>query len=393
METNQLRNELTSIFAADPAALSLKNDKSHAEIIETCSGDKSFHPTATPDAVVAPTTVHQVQRVVQFCSKHNIPLTARGAGTGVEGGCIPYAGGIVLHTTRLRQIHLEKDDLIVRVGPGLLKNELNTFLQPHGLMLGPDPSSNPSVGGMASTRGSGLSTPMYGTTKENVVSLQVVTPTGQIITTRRPVRKSSTGYDLTSLFIGAEGTLGIITEITFRLWPLPTVRLGALALAPDLETAANFVVQVLRSGLRHLARCELLNAEAVVATNKLFETQMPVRPTLLLEFHANASQIGGVREEAEIVRKAAETVGCTSWKQTDTAKDLEKLWEARRGCYYACIKARGKTDHVFTSDICVPIGHLVEAIVDTENDFHSHGMPCLICAHAADGKVDQIHAS
>ena len=222
-------------------------------------------------------------------------MVVRGGGTGVEGGAIPYGSAAVICTERLRRLEILSEDtpLMAIVGAGVYKNELNKFLEPHGLLFGPDPSSNPTLGGMASTGGSGMSTLRFGTMKENVVSLVVVTPQGDILRTRRAVRKSSSGYELTQLYMGSEGTLGIICELTIRLQRIQPCRSGGLISFPDTKSAVNTVVGALRADPATLLRCELLNAEGVRCTNTIFKTDLPCSPTLFLELR-------GIRARAQI---------------------------------------------------------------------------------------------
>ena len=195
-----------------------------------------------------------------------------------------YSGGVVLDTSLLKSMRAVPGERLAVVGAGVLKNELDRFLRPHGLLFGPDPSSNPSVGGMASTGGSGMSTLKYGTSKENVVSMTVVTPAGRVVKTRQAVRKSSTGYELNALYLGAEGTLGVITELTLRLFPRPKVRCGAVVTFPTVAAAAATVVAAVAANLGTLLRCELMNDEGIRCTNVVFHTTLRESPTLFIEF-------------------------------------------------------------------------------------------------------------
>jgi len=296
-------------------------DTRSAAEIKKCSRDMGFHAAAAPDVVVSPQSAEEVAAVVTACAAARVPIVARGAGSGLEGGAIPYQGGVVLNLMKMKSKELMSEELMARVGPGVKKAELNEWLEPHGLLFGPDPASNPSVGGMASTRGSGLSTIMYGTTKENVVSLVVVTPQGKIVRTRQCVRKSSTGYDLTQLYIGSEGTLGIIVELVLRLRPIPAVRCGAMAVFPDVSSAARAVSQAVRSNLGCICRCELLNADGIRATNKKFDTALQEMPTVFLEFRAE--QVAPCRQDADTVKAIAEEQGALGFTFTQDAKEMD----------------------------------------------------------------------
>jgi len=316
-------------------------------------------------------------------------MIPRGAGTGVEGGAIPYGGGVVISTERLRRLELLDEEMppVAMVGAGIYKNELNAFLATKGLVFGPDPSSNPTLGGMASTGGSGMSTLRYGTVKENVVSLIVVTPQGNIVRTRRVVRKSSSGYELTQLYLGSEGTLGIICELAVKLQRLEPMRSGGMLTFPDVKSAVDTVVATLRVDPPSLLRCELLNADGIRCTNTIFKTTLPSRPTLFLEHRGKSEEM--LRQDFEAVAALAAKRGCSreSVHFAAAGQELDALWEARRGCYLAAMKYRGNPggDHVFVSDVCVPVSRLAECVAETEADILHSGFECVICAHIADG--------
>jgi D-lactate dehydrogenase (cytochrome) len=360
-----------------------RKDPSAAQEIGSHSQDMSFHMTHPPDMVVYPLSAEEVAAIVALCNLHVVPVIARGAGSGLEGSSIPYFGGVVLDLMRMKKIELLASDSQCRVQPGLKKSELNEWLELHGLLFGPDPASNPSIGGMASTSGSGLSTIMYGTTRENIVSLKVVTAEGKIVKTRSRVRKSSAGYDLTNLVIGSEGTLGIIVELTLRLYVIPKTRTGALVSFTDIFDASNAVIAIVRSGAKNICRCELLNADGILATNEKYGTTLTPAPTLFLEFRGEEVLC---TTSWELVSSVCMEHKSTHQHYTTRGEELDKLWEARRGCYLASISYRKKAgDRVYLSDTCVPISNLAEMVSQTEKDFMAHGFPCIICAHIADG--------
>lgn len=243
---------------------------------------------------------------------------------------------------------------------------------------------SPSVGGMASTRGSGLSTLMYGTTAENVVTLKVVTPEGKLVQTRRRVRKSSTGYEMTQLYVGSEGTLGIIVELTLKLWTIPTVRCGAFVRFESLHDAATATIALVHASLPTLCRCELLNSEGVKATNKKFGTNLKPSPTIFLEYRGDSLDI--CKSEAARGQAVMEANEAKAYTFAGKGSELDKLWEARRGCYLASISYDDrKGNKVFISDTCVPISNVAQMISETEDDFTQKKFPCIICAHIADG--------
>lgn len=357
------------------------------ESLEHASRDWSLHAPHKPCAVVSPATPEQVADVVRACVAARVPMVPRGAGTGLEGGAIPYGGGVVISTSRLQRLELVEEDMLAIVGAGIHKEELNKFLAPKDLLFGPDPSSNPSIGGMASTGGSGMTTLRYGTTKENVVSLLVVTPQGELIQTRRPVRKSSSGYELTQLYMGAEGTLGIICELTVKVRKQPPMRSGGLLPFKEVKDAVATVVAAVRADPPSLLRCELLNAEGVECTNKIFQTRLQRCPTLFLEMRGTDPEI--LRRDFDIIAALGAQNGCIT-DQLCFAPDgdsLDEVWEARRGCYFAALKYRGFKvgERVFTSDVCVPISRLAECVAGAEADADALGLKCVICAHIADG--------
>jgi D-lactate dehydrogenase (cytochrome) len=362
--------------------------------------DQSRHAPCAPHVVALPSSTEQVAAIVRACAAHRVPLTPRGAGSGVEGGAIPVAAGVVLDTSRLNAIHVLPERSLAVVGAGVRKLELAKALAPHGLVFGPDPSSNPSLGGMASTSASGMTTVRWGTTRENVISLVVVTPAGDIIRTRSQVRKSSTGLDLNQLYLGAEGTLGVICELTLRLFPMPQARTGMLLPFTNIDAAAAAVLALLRAAPPTLLRCELLNGEAVACSNKIFDAQLRPRPTLFVEC-AGATLADTHRDAASMLaiatRCGAELDAAAPSPLAD-GDALDDLWEVRRGCYPAAMRYRSVAagtdstattrrapDKVLITDVCVPLPALPDVIAATEADFESQGLLCVICAHIADG--------
>jgi D-lactate dehydrogenase (cytochrome) len=382
---------------------SLVNDKADILISlsqrQKYSHDKSSHaPTQhLPFAVILPTTPEITATIVEFCFRNRIPMTVRGAGTGLEGGCIPYMGGIVICTDKLRRIEIDVKTNSCWVGAGIRKLELDTFLKKYDRMFGPDPSSNPSVGGMVSTGGSGMTTLKYGTTRENIIALRVVTPEGKLIQTRRAVRKSSTGLDLTQLYAGAEGTLGVVVEILVKLLKRPSLRNGALIVFATTEDAVLTVADVVFGDvhLQTLCKCELLNGDGVRSSNRYFKTQMVELPTLLIEFVGD--DLMQMKRDWENLLSIATSHHCLTQHTRYTeheSTEFNTIWEARRGCYISSFYYRTKfiegveekdKDKVYIGDVCVPTPYLARCLLETEKDFESNGFPCIICAHIADG--------
>ena len=358
------------------------------------ASDMGHQPPALPDLVALPRSTAQVAALLRLCHERRVPVTTRGAGTGLEGGAVAYAGGLVLDTSLLKRMSFDEGDQTCAAGAGVLKNELDAYLKPRGVLFGPDPSSNPSLGGMASTGGSGMSTLKYGTSKENVRSMTVVTPQGRVLRTRRATRKSSTGYELNALYMGAEGTLGVITELVVRTFPRPKKRVGAVVTFADVRSATSAVVEATqRANLETLLRCELLNDEGVACTNAVFQTSLAARPTLFLEFvSARGADDPTPRRDWETFREMAMTKhAAVDYTFAPSSETLDALWDARRGCYLAALKYRGVVDgsgrkeKVYVGDVCVPVSRLTECVSETERAFKQAGFPCVMCAHIADG--------
>eukprot|EP01065_Artemidia_motanka_P005874 TRINITY_DN12849_c0_g1_i2.p1 TRINITY_DN12849_c0_g1~~TRINITY_DN12849_c0_g1_i2.p1 ORF type:complete len:480 (+),score=142.38 TRINITY_DN12849_c0_g1_i2:56-1495(+) len=390
MEGKQLQPDFVAALKAAAAVVHVPGGAESDRVLQTCSGDASRYPRAAPGAAVCAQSVDEVAAVVRLCSQHRVPVVPRGKGTGLEGGAIPTQGGVVVDTRLLNRIEILPNEAppCARVGAGVLKDELDTVAEEYGLCFGPDPSANPSVGGMASTSGSGLTTLRYGTTRENVLAVECVLPDGSVLNTRRgPVRKSSSGYDLAQLLIGAEGTLGVITALTVRLWPRPTERCGALCGFSTTLPAAQAVATLLKAQLTTLTRCEFINAQQIEANNRMtVRGRLPTRPTLMLEF-SHTRHREPCTQDAETARRIVAKHGAEGWTFAANASDFAALWAARRACYPAALRYRGTPggDRSLATDVCVPLSQLPRVIDETERDFASVGVPCLICAHIADG--------
>ena len=391
-------------LVTDAAALrrDFLDDKSmyqHPRALPNPAGQPTFYApvphenTALPIAAVTPGCVEAVAAVVRVCYRHRCPLVVRGGATGLEGGCVPLYGGVVLDTSNLVTTRVDAENGVAWVGAGVRKLHLAKHLGPLGLLFGPDPASNPTIGGMVSTSGSGMTTIRYGTTRENVVSLVVVTAAGEIIRTRQPVRKASTGLDLTNLFIGSEGTLGVVVEACLKIHRLPIHRTGAMVTFPSLHDAVRAVVAMRKAqgarGTGQLVRCELINGEGIAAGNKEFRTQLTPVPTVLLEFQGDV--VDSLTDEFRTAERVFREHSCQHINYVERGAELDTVWEARRGCYMAARKARGKgtaaatIEPVYISDVCVPMTTLADCVKQTEEDFRKEGVPCIICAHIADG--------
>lgn len=344
------------------------------------AGDESHHHRQSPGVVVYPAATQDVADVVQIAIRHGIPVTPFGAGSGLEGGAIPQAGAISLDTSRLNSIiEIRPDDMIARVGAGVRRLDLNKHLRDTGLFFPVDPGANASIGGMASTGASGTNAVRYGVMRENVLGLTVVTGTGEIVKTGTLARKSSSGYDLTRLFVGSEGTLGFVTEVTLRLHPLPDAK-SAHASFETLAGAVEAVTAIKKAGLA-IGRVELIDQPLVEVINRHGELSLPPLPALFFEFHGYANEIEGL---AATIGGLIEESGGTPlvWAETQAAANL--LWTTRRDCL-AWAKAERPGAHSWPSDVCVPISKLADVILETRNDVATSAIPAYIVGHVGDG--------
>lgn len=350
-------------------------------------GASESHFTNTPpDAVVFARSTEDVVTLVALCSAADIPIIPFGAGTSVEGGTIPVHGGISLNLTqmdRILAVHAGDFDCVVQ--PGVRREELNRHLRDQGLFFPIDPGANATIGGMASTRASGTNAVRYGTMKDAVLGLEVVTPQGRVIRTARRARKSAAGYDLTRLYVGSEGTLGIITEITMRLHPVPEAISAAVCSFATLAGAVDTVVQSIQCAVP-LARVEILDARQMAAVNRWSKLNYPEAPTLFFEFHGSAA---GVAEQVETVRTLAQANGGGDFDWANLPEERSKLWRARHEAYYAAVNLRSGAIG-WATDVCVPISRLAECIAETQIDLQSTRVPATILGHVGDGNFHVI---
>ncbi len=341
----------------------------------------TYIPNQPPDAVVFATSAEDVQDVVRVCAQHVVPVIAFGTGTSLEGQVNAPSGGISIDLTGMnRIIEVNSGDLDCRVEPGVTREDLNTHLRDTGLFFPIDPGANASLGGMASTRASGTNAVRYGTMKDNVLALKAVMADGRLISTGRRARKSSAGYDLTRLLVGAEGTLGIITELTLRLQGIPQAIAGGVCPFPSVEAACQTVIDTIQCGIP-VARIELLNALQMEATIAYSKLDYPVGPCLFVEFHGTDA---GVTEQSEFFGEIAEGHGGGPFLWTTVEEERRKLWKARHDAYFAALTLRPGAKVVAT-DVCVPISRLAECIAETEADIASSGLIAPIVGHVGDG--------
>ncbi|AWI57764.1 FAD-binding oxidoreductase [Sinorhizobium fredii] len=341
----------------------------------------TYIPAQLPDAVVFPENAAEVREIVEIASSHRVPLIAFGTGSSLEGHVNAPQGGISVDMMRMNRIlSVNAEDLDCTVEPGVTREGLNTYLRDTGLFFPIDPGANASIGGMASTRASGTNAVRYGTMKENVLAVTAVVAGGREIRTAHRARKSSAGYDLTRLFVGAEGTLGIITSITLRLQGIPEVISGGVCPFPTIADACNAVIVTIQSGIP-VARIELLDAVQMQACNAYSGLNYAETPTLFVEFHGSAESVElQSRQFAEI----ASEFGSTGFVWTTNPEERARLWKARHNAYWAQKSLRPGAA-ILATDVCVPISRLADCVAATHEDIAAHGLIAPIVGHAGDG--------
>jgi D-lactate dehydrogenase (cytochrome) len=343
--------------------------------------DASYHPCVPPDAVAFAQSTEEVSEIVKVCGRHKVPIIPFGSGTGLEGNVAALRGGVCIDISRMNRIlRVSVGDLDTTVEAGVTHEQLNEHLRATGLFFSLDPGANATIGGMAATRASGTNSVRYGTMRENVLSLTVVLPDGSVIRTARRARKSAAGYDLTRLFVGSEGTLGVIAEVTVRLYGRPAAISSAVCSFPSVEAAVNVVIKTVQAAVP-VARIELADAVQMDAIKRYSKLDLPVAPTLWLEFHGTAA---GVAEQAKMVQTIASEHGGIDFSWTTKPEDHHKLWRARHDAVYAN-KALRDGAQLWATDVCVPISRLAECITETQKDLAASFLPAPIVGHAGDG--------
>ncbi|MGI9416305.1 MAG: FAD-binding oxidoreductase [Geminicoccaceae bacterium] len=344
--------------------------------------DQTHNAGAAPDAVVFAHSTEEVQAIVKLCAERGVPIIPYGTGTSLEGHITALKGGVTLDLSEMNQVlEVHPEDLDCRVQAGVTRKALNTHLRDTGLFFPVDPGADASIGGMAATRASGTNAVRYGTMRENVLGLTVVTADGRIIKTGGRARKSSAGYDLTRLFVGSEGTLGVITEVGLRLYGVPEAISSAVCAYPTVDDAVNTVIQTIQMGVP-VARIELLDAlqmKACIAYSKLED--MKEAPTLFFEFHGSETS---VEEQATTVGEISAEFGGDDFQWATRPEDRNKLWEARHNAFYAVLAYWPNTSAVVT-DVCVPISRLAECISRTQEELKSKNLVSPLVGHAGDG--------
>ena len=353
-----------------------------SSILKMHSHDEAYTKPSLPDAVAFPESTEEVSELMKICHRHKCPVIPYGIGTSLEGHVIPTQGGITIDTSRMNKVlKIHESDFDAVVEPGVTRKQLNQAIRTTGLMFTVDPGADATMGGMASTRASGTNTVRYGTMRENVIALEVVLADGEIIHTGTRARKSSAGYDLTNLFIGSEGTLGIITQLTVRLHGMPENISAATCTFDSIEAAVDAVIMANQMGIP-MARIELLDDVQMKGLNIYNpDLSFPEKPHLFLEFHGTET---GVAEQVEMFRNASEEFGASDFKWASKEEDRNRLWEARHNAYYAGKALSPGSDSIVT-DCCVPISQLASCIAKTKQLIADAGLIAPVVGHVGDG--------
>ncbi len=347
--------------------------------------ESPFAPTP-PDAVVFAHGTDDVADAVRLCRAHRVPVIAFGVGSSLEGHLLAVQGGVSIDVSRMdRVVAIHSEDLTATVQAGVTRKQLNEALKDTGLFFPIDPGADASLGGMSATRASGTNAVRYGTMKENVLGLTVVTADGKVIRTASRAKKSSAGYDLTRLFVGSEGTLGIITEVTVRLYPVPEAMSAAVVNFPTLASAVDAVIQTIQLGVP-VARCEYLCENTIRAINAHSHTTLREAPTLFFEFHGTESS---VHEQATLVQQIAHEHGGQDFDWATRPEERSRLWNARHNAYFACLQTRPGSRAIST-DTCVPISRLSESITGARRILDSAKFPTMIVGHVGDGNFHAV---
>jgi D-lactate dehydrogenase (cytochrome) len=372
-------------FAALAARLGERATRSNA-VVAAHGASESYHAAHPPDIVAFPQSAEEVVAIVAICAAHGAPIVPWGAGTSLEGNASALHGGVCVDFAQMsRVLAINAEDLDCRVQPGITRKRLNAELRDTGLFFPIDPGADASIGGMTSTRGSGTMAVRYGTMRDNVMALEVVLADGRVIRTSRRAKKSAAGYDLTRLFVGAEGTLGVITEITLRLHPVPEAMSAVVCPFGSFEGAVATAIAVIQAGIP-VARIELLDEVMIRGVNQYARLGIVEAPTLFLEFHGTPA---AVAEQAEAVRELAHEHGARGYDSATRTEDRNRLWTARDNTLYAGTGLRPGSKALIT-DVCVPVSRLAECLVATKRDIEQSGLIAPIVGHVGDGNFHTL---
>lgn len=348
--------------------------------------DESVHQPQAPDGVVMAENTEEVVLTVKLCAEHGVPIIPYGVGSSVEGHVLAPHGGISLDLSSMNKIlaiHAEDGDATVQAG--VTRKQLNDALKGTGLFFPIDPGADATLGGMAATRASGTNAVRYGTMRDNVMATTTVLADGRVMKTGGRARKSSAGYDLTRLLVGSEGTLGIMTELTVKLYPIPEAISAAVCTFPDIDSAVQTVIQTIQLGVP-VARIELLDALSLKAINLFSKTTLAEAPTLFFEFHGSPASAA---EQAETVQAIADELGGANFAWATRPEDRSRLWQARHDAYFACLQLKPGC-RCFPTDVCVPISRLAECIAATNEDIAQVSIPIALFGHVGDGNFHLV---
>jgi len=346
----------------------------------------TWSASGLPDGVLFPQSTGDVQAAMRICARHAVPVIPFGAGSSLEGHLNAPLGGIsfdMKDLNRIIAVNAEDADCIVE--PGVTRSQLNEYLRDQGLFFPIDPGADAHLGGMASTRASGTTAVRYGTMKDAVLALKVVLPSGELLTTSRRARKSSAGYDLTRLLVGSEGTLGIITELTLRLHPIPEAIAGGVCHFPSISAACEAAILAIQSGIP-LARVELVDEQQIAICNAYSKLSLPEKPTLFLEFHGSEAS---VEEQSRRFAEIAREFGSSPFEWSAKAEDRTRLWKARHDMFWAD-KAYRPNSQVVVTDVCVPISRLAECVIETQKDIKENRLIAPLFGHVGDGNFHTV---
>ena len=357
-----------------------------AAVREHHGKDVSYHKGYPPEAVAFAQSTEEVAAIVGICAAHGKAVIPYGTGTSLEGHVAALKGGVCIDLSQMNQVlEVNAEDLDCRVQAGVTRKQLNEYLRDTGLFFPIEPGADASLGGMTATRASGTNAVRYGTMRENVLGLTVVLADGRVIRTGGRARKSAAGYDLTRIFVGSEGTLGVVTEIQLRLYGIPEAVSAAVCSYDDLEGAVNTVILTIQSGIP-VARIELLDEAQMDACNRYSDLDFPVKPTLFFEFHGSEA---GVKEQAETVGEISAELGGSNFRWATRQEDRSKLWQARHDAYYAALALRPGSQG-WATDVCVPISRLAECILETRADIEASGLIAPLVGHVGDGNFHLV---
>ena len=355
--------------------------KTSVSVCEQYGKDESYHPSKPPHAVIQPINKEEIQQIVKICNDTATPIIPHGAGTSLEGNIAALHGGICIDTALMNEIiQVNHGDFDVVVQPGVTRRQLNQYLKDSGLFFPIDPGADATIGGMAATRASGTNAVRYGSMRENVVNIQAVLANGSVINTAKRSRKSAAGYDLTRLLVGSEGTLGVFTELTVKLYPVPESIAAAVCVFDDIAGAVNTVIEMIQFGIP-IARVELLDELSIKAINMYSKTDYAESTTLFFEFHGSEQ---GVKEQAELTQEIVGQNNGGEFKWSANTEERNQMWRARHDLAYASklLRPDGK---IWSTDVCVPISRLAECISQTHEDIKDAGILAPIAGHVGDG--------